>query len=235
MVAYDGKLYRAGGFISRNKEDEEQDLWSAADFARFDPQSKKWDELPAMPSPRSSFDAVMLGDTMYVAGGWELRGSQESLWQETACAIDLSQPTLKWQQLPPPLFQRRATSLGALDGKIFVIGGMQPDGKVTTKTAIYDPAARRWSDGPKLPGEDMEGFGTACCTAGQRLYVSTISGKLLCLSGDRTSWQIIEQLPDDRFFHRMLPLDNHRLILLGGASMQTGKFSSVVTVKTESP
>ncbi len=231
MVAHEGKLYRTGGFIARNQEDEEQDLWSVADFVRFDPRSEKWEELPAMPFSRSSFDAVMLGDVMYVAGGWELRGAKETLWQETAYAIDLSQPTLKWQQLPPPPFKRRAVSLGTIDDKVLVIGGMQPDGKVTTKTAIYNPAAGRWSEGPKLPGDDMEGFGTACCTAGERLYVSTISGKLLRLSDDRNSWQLVEKLRDDRFFHRMLPLDDQRLILLGGASMQTGKFSSVTTVK----
>ena len=35
-------------------------------------------------------------------------------------------------------------------------------------------------------------------------------------------WKIAVRLEDDRFFHRMLPYDG-RLLLVGGASMRSGK------------
>lgn len=230
MVAHGGKLYRVGGFMARNAESEKQDLWSVADFAAYDPRTSQWKELPAMPAPRSSFDAALVGDTLYVAGGWDLRGDKDTVWLDTALAINLAQEPLAWIELPKPPFQRRALSVGVLEGKVYVLGGMKPDGKITRETAIYDPARREWSAGPILPDGEMEGFGTACCTAGGRLYVSTITSKLLKLSDDRRSWDLVKTLPEDRFFHRMLPQDESKLMLLGGASMKSGKFSSVTVV-----
>jgi outer membrane protein assembly factor BamB len=234
LVSYDGALYRVGGFTARNRQEEDQDLWSIADFARFDPASGKWQELPPMPEPRSSFDATMIGSKLYVAGGWGMRGKgADAEWLDSAYVIDLSQPELKWEALPKSPFKRRAVSLAALDGKVFVIGGMQPDGKATTNTAVFDPQRNEWTDGPALPGEAMEGFGTDCCELDGRLYVSTMSGNLLRLAADGKSWEKVRKLRDARFFHQMLPLDSPRLILLGGANMETGKFSRVEVVEPE--
>jgi len=227
VVAHGGHLYRLGGFSARNQEDEEQDLWSVADFARFDPATKKWQELPPMPVPRSSFDATVVGNQLLVVGGWALQGGKDSLWHDTAYAVDLSQATLKWTQLRKAPFQRRALSLGTQDGNVYAIGGMQTDGKVTNRSAVYDPSTDTWSEGPELVGEEMEGFGTACCTAGGRLYISTSSGALLVLNQDGTAWQDAGKLSAGRFFHQMLPVRDRRLIVLGGASMETGKYASV--------
>ena len=236
MVPHGGKLYRVGGFTARNTDDEEHDLWSVSDFARFDPAIGQWEELPPIPGPRSSFDAAVAGDTLYAVGGWTMHGNKETDWQESAWSVDLSQNTLEWKPMSKPPFVRRALSVGALDGKVYVIGGMQPDGKVTRETVIYDPQTDRWSDGPQLPGDDMEGFGSACYAIQQRLYVSTASGKLLRLSDDGSEWQIVKNLPSARFFHRMLPTDDSRFVILGGANMESGRFSQceLVTPNVES-
>lgn len=235
LVSHGGALYRAGGFTARNKEGDDQDLWSRPDFARFDPAVGKWQELPPMPEPRSSFDAAVCGEKLYVAGGWAMRGaSDDAHWCDTAYAIDLAASPLKWEALPKPPFERRAVSLAALGDKVFVIGGMAPDGNATTSTAVFDSKDNKWSDGPALPGEPMEGFGTDCCELDGRLYVSTMSGNLLGLSADGASWEKVRKLRDARFFHQMLPLGDARLILLGGANMETGKFSRVEVVEPES-
>jgi N-acetylneuraminic acid mutarotase len=228
LVAHGGALYRIGGFTARNAEGEEQDLWSSADFARFDPTTEKWEELPAMPSPRSSFDAVVLGDVLYVVGGWAMQGEKETEWQATALSIDLSAAPLGWRTLSPPPFKRRAMTLGAHDGRVYVIGGMQPDGKVTGKTAIYNPADNTWSEGPALPGDDpMEGFGADAAVLDGRLYVSTATGKLLRLSDDEKKWESAGQLAKGRFFHRMVPREKGRFMILGGAHMEQGRFVEV--------
>ncbi len=234
VVSYDGALYRVGGFTARNAQEEDQDLWSTADFARFDPASGKWQELPPMPEPRSSFDATMIGSRLYVVGGWAMHGKGiDADWLDSAYVVDLAQPELKWEPLPKAPFKRRAVSLASHDGKVFVIGGMQPDGKATTKTAIFDPQRNEWSEGPALPGEAMEGFGTDSCELDSRLYVSTMSGKLLRLAADGKSWEVAHKLRDARFFHQMLPLDASRLIMLGGANMDSGKFSRAEVVEPD--
>ncbi len=235
LVAHAGKLYRIGGFEARNAKGEEHDLWSLPDFARYDPKSNKWEELPPMPAPRSSFDAVVIGDKLYVVGGWSMQGEKETQWRDDAFVFDLSADATqaKWQPLAKPPFERRAMCVGTRDGKIYVIGGMQPKGKVTTATAVYDPAADTWSEGPQLPGEDMEGFGAACCTVDGRLYVSTSSGKLLRLSDDGKNWLPAGELKTGRFFHQMLPLGNSKLAVIAGAHMEQGRFKDVGVISTE--
>ncbi len=227
MVAHGGKLYRVGGFTARNQDDEDQDLWSVSDLACYDPQGGDWESLPPMPADRSSFDAAVAGDTLYVVGGWAMQGEKETVWLDSAHAVDLSQTPLTWKPLAKPPFQRRALSVGALQGKVYVIGGMQPDGAVTTGTVVYDPKADAWTDGPRLPGDDMEGFGTACFPARDRLYVSTASGNILRLSDDGDAWESVAKLKAGRFFHRMLPFDRQHFAILGGASMKTGRFAQV--------
>ena len=233
LVASGQSLYRLGGFEARNKEADKQDLWSVADFVRFDPQTAKWHDMPAMPTPRSSFDAIAARGVIYAIGGWNMRGDRETEWQDTAYAFDLAAASPAWQELPKPPFQRRALSVGAFRDRIYAIGGMRPDGKVTRRVDVYTPASRAWSEGPDLPGETMEGFGTACCATADHFYVSTSSGKLLQLSDDGRTWELVRELHDARFFHRMLPVPGGRVALLAGANMQQGKYASVEVVGTE--
>lgn len=233
LVASGGSLYRVGGFEARNKEGDKQDLWSSAEFVGFQPKTAEWFALPAMPTPRSSFDANVVDSTIYVVGGWNMRGDQETVWHDTALAFNpLSKAVPQWEELPKPPFQRRALSVGSFQGRIYAIGGMQPDGKVSRRVDIYTPATRAWSEGPELPGEAMEGFGTACCTAADRFYVSTSSGKLLRLSDDGKSWELVRKLQAARFFHRMLPVPGGRLALLAGANMEQGKYATVELAPT---
>lgn len=222
MVAYNGKLYRAGGFTAKNPEDKEQDLWSQKSFAMFDPSTGKWTELPPLPAGRSSHDAAVLDGKLYVVGGWNMQGDQETEWHTTAAVCDLTQDKPEWNEIEVP-FKRRALSVAAYDGKLYVIGGMQADGNATTRTDVYDPASQLWSEGPTLLGNPMDGFGSAAFAVGDRLLVSTMSGSVQQLAADGKSWKIVGQLKDPRFFHRMLATGQGTAVVVGGASMQTGK------------
>jgi N-acetylneuraminic acid mutarotase len=228
MVAHGGKLYRIGGFSAKNPEGEDHDLWSQSDFVRFDPAAGEWHDLPPLPEPRSSHDAAVVGDTLYVVGGWRMAGPDDTVWHETAWSCDLSADQLEWKPIPNPPFQRRALSLAAFEGKLYCIGGMQESGGPTRAVAVYDPATQSWSEGPEVPGEKaIAGFGSAAFAVGGHLYVSTIEGTLLKLSGDKNNWTEVGQLERARFFHRMLPAGAARLLLVGGANMGVGKFEEV--------
>ena len=229
MVAHGGKLYRAGGFTAHNDEGDEHDLRSIADFVRFVPETGKWESLADLPEPRSSHDAVVIRDRLHVVGGWRL-GGEKPVWHETAWTADLSKDEITWTRLPDPPFLRRALALGRLDGKLYVIGGMQQEGGPTTRVDVFDPATGKWSEGPSLidtlaeaeRGKGMEGFGASVHTLDGRLIVSTYNGNVQVLERGGGEWKIAARLKDDRFFHRMLPFDN-RLLLVGGASMRSGK------------
>ena len=229
MMAHGGKLYRAGGFTAHNDEGDEHDLRSIADVVRFHPETGRWESLAGLPEPRSSHDAVVIGNELYVVGGWRL-GGEKPVWHETAWMADLSKDEIAWTRLPDPPFQRRALSLGHLDGKLYVIGGMQPKGGPTTRVDVFDPDSGEWSQGPSMidtladaeRGKGMEGFGASAYTLGGRLIVSTYNGNVQVLEPGDGEWKIAVQLKDDRFFHRMLPYES-RLLLVGGASMRSGK------------
>lgn len=225
MVAHGGKLYRAGGFTARNQKGEKQDLFSTDEFVVFDPQTGEWTNYPHLPEPRSSHDIAVLGDTLYVVGGWSMQGNaNENVWHQTAWTYDLKQgATGNWVEIPQPPSIRRALALAAQGEKMYAIGGMYEEGTTTTETAVYDPASRTWSEGPDLPGEERDGFGASAFAEGGKLYVTGISGKLFRLSEDGQQWDAAGDMTHKRFFHRMLPMEDGQLLLVGGSDTKRGK------------
>lgn len=232
LVAWNGKLIRIGGFTAMNEAGEDHDLQSQSLVAAFNVETKSWSDLPALPEPRSSLDAAILGDFVYVVGGWQLSGeSSDSQWHSTAWRLNLADENSKWEAIADPPFQRRAVSVAAHDGQLFVIGGMQKKGGPTTKTAIYDPSSDKWNEGPSLPGRGMTGFGSASFECDGRLFVSALDGFVHQLSGDANQWLTVAKMDPARFFHRMLPIEKSRMLLLGGANMEIGKFTNIDAVE----
>ena len=235
LVAWNGKLVRIGGFTAMNKEGDDHDLRSQDSVAIFDPASNAWSDLPALPEPRSSLDAAVLGDFVYVVGGWKLNGeSSDSQWHSTAWRLNLAAENSKWEAIANPPFQRRAISVAAYDNKLFVIGGMQQEGGPTTKTGVYDPATDQWSTGPELPGRGMAGFGSSAFECSGQLFVSSLGGFVHQLSDDGSQWLTVAEMEQARFFHRMLPTQDSRMLLLGGANMEIGKFTNIDAVEIAS-
>lgn len=236
LVAHNGKLYRIGGFEATNAKGEDQVLVSRNDFSVYDPDSGKWTDLIPLPEPRSSFDAVVAGDMLYVIGGWALQeDGSESKWHETAWRINLCQTNLKWESTPKPPGLRRANSVAEIDGKIYSMGGLNDDGDISADTFVFDPETNKWSDAPAVPGETMDGFGSSSFNVGGRLILSTFSGQVLQLSKDGKQWDQIHELEPGRFFHRLVAIDNQRFLILGGTSHKGGKQPSVVVLNRENP
>lgn len=227
LIAYEDKIIRIGGFHAKNPKGEKQELYSTDEVLSFNIQSRKWEPLPALPEPRSSLDAFILGESVYVVGGWQLRGKESAVWHRDAYRLNLAVEDSKWERIASPPFERRANAVISFDGKIYAIGGMQQKGGPTTKVSIYDPAANSWTEGPSLPGEPMEGFGAAAVVLDERLFVATHHGKLVRLSDDQATWQIQGTLPTARFFQRIVPVDDERALIIGGADMDSGKFTEL--------
>lgn len=225
LVSHAGKLYRIGGFTAKNKGSEAESLWSQTDFSRFDPATKQWQSLTPLPDGRSSHDAAVLGNTLYVVGGWNMSDGTKN-WHDTMLSLDLSAADAAWKSIPQP-FQRRALSAAVWQDRLYAIGGMQTEGESTTAVAVYDPATKSWSEGPPLVGAGLEGFGSSAFASAGKLVVTTISGAVQQLSSAAKSadaqWEVVGQLQHPRFFHRVLARHDDQLVIVGGASMETGK------------
>lgn len=217
----DGKvLYRVGGMVAKNQPDEPHDLHSTAEFAKFDPETKAWTNLPPLPEPRSTHDAFVLGRTLYVIGGWNMKGEiGDSVFFDTAVAFDLDKPEAGWRTFPQP-FQRRALSIIPHDGKLYVLGGLVGGGmRVDRSVDIYDPVSGEWSKGPDLAGEGRtEGFGTSAFDIDGRLYYSGSSGRIFRLSDASDAWEAVGAWALPRLTHRLLPGPGHTILAVGGAS-----------------
>jgi hypothetical protein len=223
LVAHDGVIYRIGGMAAHNHENEKQDLFSLALVQKFDPRVGHWEDLPPLPAPRSSHDAVVIGDKIYVAGGWELTGSaKKPVWPANALVLDLAQPQAGWQKFPQP-FQRRALALAALGSRVMCIGGMDSDNRPTLAVDIYDPATGQWSHGPALPPGQFKGFSCSAIAQNGRVYVSPFQGDLLRLSADEHSWEVVGHLQHPRLAHRLVAAGGNQLIALGGEDGEENK------------
>lgn len=227
LVAAAGKVVLLGGFTAMNSEGEDHDLRSQSNVRAFDPATNDWSDLPSLPEPRSSFDAIVIDDTIYVAGGWSMQHGKDSAWHETAWKLDLKADSPTWQPLPGVPFQRRALALAAFNGKVFALGGMSMEDGPTTNVSIYDTASDAWSTGPSLQGVTMNGFGCAALATGGRLYATTFDGKVQRLSKDGSHWDVIGKMPKKRFFHRLLPASDRELLIFGGGDMSVGKYPDI--------
>ncbi|TWU17372.1 N-acetylneuraminate epimerase [Novipirellula galeiformis] len=233
MVGHGDSVVRIGGFTAMNEEGDEQDLQSQGSVSRYDVATRTWKELTALPEPRSSHAAAVIGNDVYVVGGWSMAGESETKWLGTAWTADLSKEPLQWKAMSSPTFRRRALSVAAHQGRIYAVGGMDQDSGPSTRVDVYDPKSAQWTQGPALVGEPMTGFGCWAQSLGGRLYVSTISGNIQRLSEDEQAWEIVGHYEPARFFHCMLPLTEKSMVMVGGANMSIGRFTNLDKVEIE--
>ncbi len=236
MVAYKNKIILVGGFTAMNKVGTEQDLHSQARVRAFDLKSNAWIELPELPEPRSSHDAALIGESIYVVGGWKMAGKEKTIWHDTAWKMDLSTDTPKWVAIAKPPFKRRAIATVEHLGKLFVIGGMNDKGGPTRAVSIYDPTTDAWSEAADLIGEEaMAGFGASGWSVNERLIVTTYEGDIQQWDDAAKKWIVLGKSNDARFFHRLLPIDAERLVAIGGANMSSGKFLELELISPKRP
>ncbi|MEM6472509.1 MAG: DUF3386 family protein [Planctomycetota bacterium] len=234
----DGKdIYRIGGLSFLNGEGEDEAVFNSTDyFVRYNIEKNEWTELAPLPAPRSSLDAAIVGRTVYVVGGWDLQGeggSRDAPWYDTMHAFDLDNPDAGWQELDGPGYQTRALSCAAHDGKLYVLGGISPNGFLRT-TSVYDPETGEWSEGPELVSDSrMTGFATSTFAVGGHLYSTGASGIVYRLSNDGSAWEVADRLLFPRMFLRLVPFGEDRLIALGGTGGMTGRTGVVESLKVD--
>jgi hypothetical protein len=227
LVTYHGAIYRIGGMAAHNHQGQKQDLFSVNLVERFDPREKRWENVAALPEPRSSHDAAVLGGKLYVAGGWELAGSSNKpTWPSNALVLDLNNPAAGWKEFPQP-FQRRALALAAVGTQVFCMGGMDSNNKPTLAVEIYDTVTGQWSHGPDLPPGEIKGFACSAIAQHGRIYVTELQGDLLRLSADQRSWEVVGRLQQPRIAHRLVTAGTTQLIALGGEDGEENKIQSL--------
>lgn len=228
LVAHGGKLYRIGGLDVRNATtDDKEDLHSTTEFSQYDPATKKWTALAPLPAGRSSHNAVVIGDKLFVVGGWKLSGSRKGEWLDDSLVYNFSDPSQGWQKLPAQDFQRRALAASQWKGKLAALGGMDEKAKISRRVDLFDPSNGKWSQGPELPGTGMSGFGVSAWNLGDDLYISGFNGRVFKLADDGSKWEVVAKLAEPRFFHQLVPAAQEDALLVVGGASREGHLTSI--------
>ncbi len=233
ILVSDGiSLYRVGGMTATNATAAEPEvLRSSRSAARYDVSARRWEPLPDLPAGRSSHDAVVAGGTLYVVGGWELRGrDREPVWADSVLALDLDGGTA-WRKIPAP-FERRAGAAGTAGGRIYALGGLRPADGPALRVDVLDTATGEWSAGPDLPEAGrLQGFGVAATSHRGEIFVSQADGKVYRLADSGNAWEQAATLEHPRFMHRLAPLDGYVLGI--GGSARGGHVTAIDVVRPD--
>lgn len=212
LVPFEGALHRVGGM----RVGEPNQLHSVAEHGRFDPATGEWTAVAPLPQARSSHEAIALGDSIVVIGGWALDGDRsEGRFAETM----LRYREGRWEASPAPV-RRRAVGAAASDTTLLVAGGLTPEGEISQRVDVYDAEGEQWSRAPDLPGE-RTGFGVAVAYAGDAFLASGMDGVLWRWAPGDERWTRAGELRFPRFFHRMAAVGDELVVVGGIGGMHT--------------
>ncbi|WP_211325354.1 putative Ig domain-containing protein, partial [Larkinella arboricola] len=140
LAAYNNKLYLAGG--NTKGHDNGYVAW----FDEYDPATNTWRILPDAPHARDHFQAAVIGDKFYAAGGRRTSHNTGQTFMLTVAEVDIYNFTTgQWSTTADPIpTQRAGTTTVVLDGEIVVIGGESNRPAAHGETEALNPTTGKW-------------------------------------------------------------------------------------------
>jgi N-acetylneuraminic acid mutarotase len=150
-AAYDGKIYVVGGF-------DDHGISTNTLFV-FDPLSNRWEYNANMPTARGALIAEFVNGTLYAIGGdaTVLYTPDKQYDPEGVVAVNeaFDPKTETWTKKSPMPTARDHLSSAVVDGKIYAIGGRQPEEPPLFRdlnvNEVYDPTYDSWLSLEPLP------------------------------------------------------------------------------------
>jgi len=239
LAEYRGKIYVFGGFISHVIPGQTGLAgWQPVDNTwEYDPVADSWKALAPVPTKRGSAGAVVVGGRIYVIGGAipEPGSNEVALLPTTASrstgANEAYDPeTNTWEtrsSMPTP---RNHTFSGAVNGKIYIIGGRISNAFITVDRNLdiveeYDPATNTWGgSGARTPmptarsGGGWATYNGKIYVAGGEIQTRELLGAFRALEAydpATNTWQILPSMPTPRHGVATAFLGNHLHLVSG--------------------
>jgi N-acetylneuraminic acid mutarotase len=168
-VTHDGKLYLVDGYMGDFATFMGGDGLAVAILLEYDPATDKWRTLPSPPTKRGAVAAGVIGDELYVAGGWNTSSEDQTRLE----VYDFD--TGKWRRGPDMRFARNHVVGAAASGKFYAVGGhvhLFITDQVFSYVERFDPKANRWERVADL-NPPRSGAG-----------VTTVDGRLVVFGGE---------------------------------------------------
>jgi len=156
IAEHNGKIYAFGGFVLPASGPA---AWQPVDNAyEYDPAADSWKALAPMPTKRGAAGAASAGGKLYVIGGATmLQNSKETSIHPARSHRSLDTveeydpATNTWRARAAMPTPRNHLAIGAVNGKIYVLGGriggafISGGGNGLDVTEEYDPATDAWN------------------------------------------------------------------------------------------
>jgi hypothetical protein len=115
---------------------------------RYNSDANSWSTIAPLPTPRYNFPAVFDGTNhIYIFGG----RTNTSSGSEIPSVLSYSVSANTWTEMAPmPTATAGSAAALAVDGKIYVVGGVSSEVTLSV-VQIYDPAANSWTVSTPLP------------------------------------------------------------------------------------
>lgn len=219
MAAYEGKIFISGGSQATNKEEEESNLSSLSQVSVFDVRKKTWSKTTPLPVPRSSHEMVSHNGKLYVIGGWNMQNGVGQKWHRHGLYADLSKEPIEWKKLPETEWTVRANSAAVVNDHLYVVGGIDDNGTLNSVNRL-DLSSMKWSEVKDFPGTNrLKAFGSASVNLGGNLLVGSFSYQPRILVDSNNTWlPTSAKIIGKRFFHRLVPMNQSKVLFVGGAS-----------------
>ena len=221
LAEYHGKIYMFGGYVYNVDPNIPGGGWEPVDNVwEYDPVADSWKALTPLPEKRGSPVAVEVGGQIYVIGGAIPEpGSKEVAIRPSRAARSVGTneaydpETNKWMSRSPMPTARNHVFAGAVNGKIYVIGGRLTSPFITVASNLdvveeYDPVTNTWDgSGARTPmptprsGGGWATYNGKIYVAGGEIQTRQLVGAFRALEAydpATNSWSILQSLPIPR-------------------------------------
>ena len=138
-VSFNNHIIVAGGYDDKKR--------SSSSVEVLDVASRRWYIAQSLPNPRSVLKSTLIGNTLYLMGGWDHTSSTKTVHHVDLNELiaktlsNLDTPTL-WQTLQEvPLVRSASLSIGR---SLLAVGGHDDRYHPSSSIHLYQPDTRRW-------------------------------------------------------------------------------------------
>ena len=129
---------------------------------KYDVDSKQWSQMANMNTARWGMGAAEAGGKLFAmggatSGGWdEFAFSPKGAAKSASAACEVYDPANNaWSKLPDLPVARAHAGAIAVDGKIYVVGGLDVNMNASNRVDEFDPATNAWGAPMTIPTADI--------------------------------------------------------------------------------
>jgi N-acetylneuraminic acid mutarotase len=204
----------------------------------FDPTSDAWTRRAAMPTERTGFGVVRVGQRVLVVGGMVPDTSRQWGWRNSATVEEYDPKANTWRPRAAMMTPRHQVAVTTVGNRVYVIGGAATHhddmDRDVDRVEVYDVEADRWSVAPRMP-RGLAYFAAFESTGGILTFPgSNPQVALQAYEPGVLRWRLVETPPPTTRWRYAAAMAGGRVYLFGGVP-RGGAADALPTTEEYSP